>query len=125
MWRRKPDKPLILCEYAHAMGNSVGNLKDYWDVIDAHPCLAGAFIWEWADHGIRRHDEKGCEYWAYGGDFGDEPNDGNFCCDGIVLPDRTPEPEIFEGKKGIPADQSRARRPCFRQSADQEQPFLC
>ena len=97
--RRKPDKPLILCEYAHAMGNSVGNLKDYWDVIDAHPCLAGAFIWEWADHGIRRHDEKGCEYWAYGGDFGDEPNDGNFCCDGIVLPDRTPEPEILEVKK--------------------------
>ncbi len=59
----------------------------------------GPFIWEWADHGIRRHDEKGCEYWAYGGDFGDEPNDGNFCCDGIVLPDRTPEPEILEVKK--------------------------
>ena len=96
---RGPQKPLILCEYAHAMGNSIGNLQDYWDVIDAYPCLAGAFIWEWADHGIRRLDDEGREYWAYGGDFGDQPNDGNFCCDGIVLPDRTPEPEIFEVKK--------------------------
>jgi len=97
--RRRPTKPLILCEYAHAMGNSVGNLQDYWDVIDAHPCLAGAFIWEWADHGIRRTAPDGQEYWAYGGDFGDVPNDGNFCCDGIVLPDRTPQPAMAEVRK--------------------------
>lgn len=97
--RRGPTKPLVLCEYAHAMGNSVGNLQDYWDVIDAHPCLAGAFIWEWADHGIRRTAPDGREYWAYGGDFGDVPNDGNFCCDGIVLPDRTPQPGMAEVKR--------------------------
>ena len=97
--RRGPAKPLILCEYAHAMGNSVGNLQDYWDVIDAHPRLAGAFIWEWADHGIRRTAPDGQEYWAYGGDFGDVPNDGNFCCDGVVLPDRTPHPAMAEVHK--------------------------
>ena len=97
--RRGPTKPLVLCEYAHAMGNSVGNLQDYWDVIDAHPCLAGAFIWEWADHGIRRTAPDGQEYWAYGGDFGDVPNDGNFCCDGLVLPDRTPHPAMAEVHK--------------------------
>lgn len=96
---RGPKKPLVLCEYAHAMGNSVGNLQDYWDVIDAHPCLAGAFIWEWADHGIRRTAPDRQEYWAYGGDFGDVPNDGNFCCDGLVLPDRTLHPAMAEVHK--------------------------
>ncbi|OPZ51297.1 MAG: Beta-galactosidase [Firmicutes bacterium ADurb.BinA052] len=97
--RREPTKPLVLCEYAHAMGNSVGNLQDYWDVIDAHPCLAGAFIWEWADHGIRRAAPDGQEYWAYGGDFGDVPSDGNFCCDGLVLPDRIAHPAMAEVHK--------------------------
>lgn len=112
---RGPAKPLILCEYAHAMGNSVGNLQDYWDVIDANPCLAGAFIWEWADHGIRRTSPDGREYWAYGGDFGDTPNNANFCCDGVVLPDRTPEPEMAEVHKVYqhisiePAELSRGR----------------
>ncbi|PLV59923.1 glycoside hydrolase family 2 TIM barrel-domain containing protein [Thermotoga sp. KOL6] len=92
-------KPFIMCEYAHAMGNSVGDLKDYWDVIEKYPYLHGGCIWDWVDQGIKKFDEKGREFWAYGGDFGDEPNDGNFCCNGVVLPDRTPEPELFEVKK--------------------------
>ena len=92
-------KPFILCEYAHAMGNSVGNLKDYWDIIKKYPYLHGGCIWDWVDQGIKRVDESGRTFWGYGGDFGDEPNDGNFCCNGVVLPDRTPEPELFEVKK--------------------------
>jgi len=96
---RKREKPFIMCEYAHAMGNSVGNLKDYWDVIEKYPYLHGGCIWDWVDQGIRKKDENGKEFWAYGGDFGDEPNDKNFCCNGVVLPDRTPEPELYEVKK--------------------------
>lgn len=96
---KKREKPFIMCEYAHAMGNSVGNLKDYWDVIEKYPYLHGGCIWDWVDQGIRKKDENGREFWTYGGDFGDTPNDGNFCINGVVLPDRTPEPELYEVKK--------------------------
>ncbi len=92
-------RPMVLCEYAHAMGNSVGNLKDYWDVIRAHERLIGGFIWDWADQGLRKKTPEGEAFWAYGGDFGDEPNDGNFCCNGLVQPDRTPNPSLHEVRK--------------------------
>ena len=89
---------MILCEYSHAMGNSNGGLADYFAAFDRHHALQGGFIWEWVDHGIRQRDARGREYWAYGGDFGDEPNDANFCADGIVWPDRTPHPALNELK---------------------------
>ncbi|MCE5250831.1 DUF4981 domain-containing protein [bacterium] len=92
-------RPFILCEYAHAMGNSVGNLQDYWDVIERYPVLQGGFIWDWVDQGIRKRYKDGTEFWAYGGDLGDDPNDGNFCCNGLVFPDRTPHPSLWEVKK--------------------------
>lgn len=93
-----PDRrrPLILCEYSHAMGNSNGSLADYWDAFEKHPGLQGGFIWEWIDHGIRQKTADGVEYWAYGGDFGDQPNDLNFVCDGLVWPDRRPHPGVEE-----------------------------
>lgn len=91
-------RPLILCEYSHAMGNSNGGLADYYDAFARHDQLQGGFIWEWVDHGIRRTADNGREYWAYGGDFGDEPNDANFCADGLVWPDRTPHPAMWELK---------------------------
>ena len=95
------DKPLIQCEYAHAMGNSVGNLQDYWDAIEKYDMLQGGCIWDWVDQGILTTNEKGEKYWAYGGDFGpkDVWTDGNFCCNGLVNPDRTPHPSLFEVKK--------------------------
>jgi beta-galactosidase len=93
------NRPMVLCEYAHAMGNSVGNLKEYWDAIRSHKRLIGGFIWDWADQGLRKTDENGKEFWAYGGDYGDNPNDGNFCCNGVVLPDRRPNPSLYEVKK--------------------------
>jgi beta-galactosidase len=92
-------RPLILCEYAHAMGNSVGNLKEYWDAIERYKHLQGGFIWDFVDQGLRRKTTNGQEFWAYGGDYGDIPNDGNFCCNGIVQPDRKPNPSLFEVKK--------------------------
>jgi beta-galactosidase/beta-glucuronidase len=93
------DRPIIICEYAHAMGNSVGNLKEYWEAIRRHPRLCGGYIWDWVDQGILTKTDDGKEYWAYGGDFGDEPNDGNFCINGLVWPDRTPQPAMWECKK--------------------------
>ncbi len=92
-------RPIILCEYAHAMGNSLGNLQDYWDVIEAYPRMQGGFIWDWVDQGLKKTADDGTTYWAYGGDFGDFPNDGDFCINGLVFPDRTPQPEILEAKK--------------------------
>jgi beta-galactosidase len=94
-------RPLILCEYAHAMGNSVGNLQDYWDVIYAHPQLQGGFIWDWVDQGFLKKDAEGRTFWAYGGDYGPPgtPSDKNFCCNGLVLPDRKPHPHAFEVRK--------------------------
>jgi beta-galactosidase len=93
------NRPMVLCEYAHAMGNSVGNLKEYWDAIRSHKRLIGGFIWDWADQGLRKTDTDGREFWAYGGDYGDNPNDGNFCCNGLVQPDRRPNPSLYEVKK--------------------------
>jgi beta-galactosidase len=95
------DRPLILCEYAHAMGNSVGNLKDYWDVIEKYDHLQGGFIWDWVDQGLVKKNEKGEEFWAFGGDYGPEDiaSDQNFCINGIVNPDRTPHPALFEVRK--------------------------
>lgn len=95
----KGHRPMILCEYSHTMGNSNGSLSDYWQAFEKYPGLQGGFLWEWIDHGIRKLDENGRPYWAYGGDFGDEPNDANFCTDGIVWPDRTPHPALSEFKK--------------------------
>lgn len=94
-------KPVILCEYAHAMGNGPGNLKEYQDLFYQHEKLQGGFIWEWFDHGIQSFDENGNKYYKYGGDFGDEPNDSNFCIDGLLMPDRTPSPALLEFKKVI------------------------
>ncbi len=97
--RSQDPRPLIMCEYAHAMGNSPGGLGDYWDAIHATPGLQGGFIWDWVDQGLLKTDPNGAAYWAYGGDFGDTPNDRNFCINGIVFPDRTPHPALYEVKK--------------------------
>ena len=92
-------KPCILCEYAHAMGNGPGNLKEYWDAFYKYKRLQGAFVWEWVDHGIRKYSETGEDYFGYGGDFDDHPNDRNFVCDGLIFPDRIPSPGLIEYKK--------------------------
>ena len=92
-------KPVILCEYAHAMGNGPGSLKEYWDAFYKYPRLQGGFIWDFVDQGFRRVNADGTEGFVYGGDFGDEPNDGNFILNGIVFPDRTPSPALYEYKK--------------------------
>ncbi len=95
------NRPLIQCEYAHAMGNSNGNLKDYWETIRKYPILQGGFIWDWVDQGFLEKDDKGNYYYAYGGDYGSEmtPSDENFCINGILNPDRTPHPSYYEVKK--------------------------
>ena len=92
-------RPVVMCEYAHAMGNGPGGLVDYWDAIERYPRLQGGFVWDWVDQGLRRVSEDGQEWFAYGGDFGDEPNDGNFCINGLVGPDRVPHPGLWELKK--------------------------
>ncbi len=109
--RKVTDKPVICREYAHAMGNSVGNFKDYWDVIYADSSIAGAAVWDWVDQGIAlsvndkklntdryssRLAKEDDEFWAYGGDFGDQPNDGQFVHNGLMSPDRTPNPHMHE-----------------------------
>ena len=98
---KKTEKPLILCEYAHAMGNSVGNLQDYWDTFEKYKALQGGFIWDWVDQVILKTDENGTDYWAYGGDFGIEfaENDSNFCANGLIAADRTINPHMHEVKK--------------------------
>ncbi len=118
-YAKKPGitRPLIMCEYAHAMGNSVGNLQDYWDVIEEYPSLQGGSIWDWVDQGVKKPIDKTTEaktdesdkplpkvtdrdwFYAYGGDFGDVPNSGDFCINGLVAPDRTPNPHCWEVKK--------------------------
>ena len=85
------DKPFMMREYSHAMGNSCGNLQEYWDVIYADSSIVGAAIWDWVDQGLQRDG-----YFAYGGDFGDKPNDGEFCINGLVAPDRKPHPHYYE-----------------------------
>jgi len=91
--------PLIMCEYSHAMGNSNGTLAEYWDAIESTDGLQGGFIWEWRDHGLVQKTADGSTRWAYGGDFGDQPNDSNFCLDGVTWPDRTPKPALWEHRE--------------------------
>ncbi|CAN5573630.1 beta-galactosidase subunit alpha [soil metagenome] len=90
--------PFILCEYVHAMGNGPGGVVEYWEAMRRHKRSQGAFVWEWVDHALRAKTPDGVEYFAYGGDFGDQPNDGNFVTDGLVFPDRKPSPGLFEVK---------------------------
>lgn len=92
------DRPLIQCEYAHAMGNSLGNFADYWEAIEKYDILQGGCIWDWVDQGFAQTDSKGKKYWRYGGDYGKvgTPSDGNFCINGIVFPDRTIKPQTVE-----------------------------
>lgn len=99
--RKNVTKPYIMCEYSHAMGNSSGNFQEYFDIIRSSPHMQGGFIWDWVDQGLLRTDENGKKYWAYGGDFGAQhyDNDDNFCINGLVNPDRTPHPGLYEVKK--------------------------
>lgn len=97
----KSKKPHIHCEYCHAMGNGPGNLKDYQDLVYAHDKLQGGFVWEWFDHGIESFTESGEKYYRYGGDFGDDPSNKDFCIDGLIMPDRRPSPGLYEYKKVI------------------------
>ncbi|WP_245596000.1 glycoside hydrolase family 2 TIM barrel-domain containing protein [Paenibacillus taiwanensis] len=93
------DKPHIVCEYAHAMGNGPGGLKEYDEVYRKYRRLQGGFVWEWIDHGLLAYSPEGEAYFTYGGDYGDEPNNGNFVIDGLVRPDRVPSPGLLEYKK--------------------------
>ncbi|MDH6304251.1 beta-galactosidase [Parabacteroides sp. PF5-5] len=97
--RKGSDRPVVPSEYSHAMGNSNGNLWDQWKAIYKYPNLQGGYIWDWVDQGILEKDKNGREYWTYGGDYGtDMPSDGNFLCNGLVSPDRTPHPALAEVK---------------------------
>lgn len=102
-WGKRTDleQPHILCEFGHAMGNGPGGFKEYFEMFYKYERLQGGFVWEWIDHGIRTETPEGEEYFAYGGDFGDQPNDSNFVIDGMVMPDRTPSPALLEYKKVI------------------------
>lgn len=93
------DKPFVLCEYAHSMNNSLGNFADYWRDINRYDRLSGGFIWDFADQSIKKIESDGTVNWTQGGDWGDVPNDGNFVFNGIVQPDRTPQPALYEVKK--------------------------
>lgn len=99
----KREKPLIMCEYAHAMGNSCGGLSDYWDTIYRYPQLQGGFIWDWVDQSFIQYDEKGTKWFAYGGDFGHptniRPSDKNFLINGLITSERTPNPHYFETQR--------------------------
>ena len=98
--QKKQERPFIMCEYAHAMGNSCGGLSNYWDTIYKYPQLQGGCIWDWVDQGLLTHDAQGRKYYAYGGDFGENmPSDGNFCINGLVGPDRKPHPQLAEVRK--------------------------
>ena len=94
-------RPYFLCEYAHAMGQGPGDLRDYWDIIYSHPRVIGGCVWEWCDHAAIRKLPDGREGFIYGGDSGEFPHDGNFCCDGLVFPDRTPSTGLINYKKVI------------------------
>lgn len=95
------EKPHIECEFAHAMGNGPGSLKDYYDIFYSNEAFAGGFVWEWYDHGIEAIDEKGNIFYKYGGDFGDDPTNGTFCIDGLMMPDGTISPGLKEYKEVI------------------------
>ena len=106
--QRVTDKPFMMREYAHAMGDSMGNLQEYWDVVYADSSICGLAVWDWVDQGIAKPidgsplrpssklQKEEDEFWAYGGDFGDKPNDGPFCINGLIAPDRTPHPHYYE-----------------------------
>lgn len=96
-----PDRPLILCEYAHAMGNSLGGFKEYWDFFNEHPRAQGGFIWDWVDQSVYKVNESGDTIFAYGGDFGPPgtPSDNNFLNNGLIRPDRTANPHLWEAKR--------------------------
>ncbi|GGZ71728.1 glycoside hydrolase family 2 TIM barrel-domain containing protein [Algibacter mikhailovii] len=93
------NRPVIMCEYAHSMGNSTGNMKSYWDIIYKNDRALGGYIWDWIDQGLIKTDKNGKTFLAYGGSYGDTPNDGSFCINGIIASDRTPKPAIYECKK--------------------------
>lgn len=93
------DKPFVLCEYAHAMGNSLGNFQKYMELFERYPHCIGGFIWDFSDQSILKKTDTGENFWTYGGDFGDKPHDGFFCGDGIVAADRSPHPALYEVKK--------------------------
>ena len=92
-------RPLILCEYAHAMGNSLGGFDRYWAAFRQFPRLQGGFVWDWVDQSLTRYQDDGTRWQAYGGDFGDTPNDRQFCMNGLVFADRTPHPSLFEAQR--------------------------
>ncbi len=98
--KSNPKKPLIMCEYAHAMGNTDGNFKEYWDVIESYPSLQGGFIWDWVDQGMYL-EKNGKKIWGYGGDWGppETPSDNNFLCNGLVNPVRSWNPQAYEVRK--------------------------
>lgn len=96
---QRDGRPYLLCEFTHAMGNSCGSTQEYTYLWDKYPCLQGGFVWDWVDQAIMTSDENGTEYLAYGGDFGDEPNDGHFCGNGLLFADRKPTPKLYEIKK--------------------------
>ncbi len=92
-------RPFILCEYTHAMGNSNGSLKEYWELFEKYHGLQGGYIWDWVDQGLTKTDENGVEYYAYGGDYDEKIHDFDFCINGMIWPDRTPHPSMYEFKK--------------------------
>lgn len=92
-------RPILLCEYAHSMGNSTGNLFKYWDTFKQNPRMMGGYVWDWVDQGLKMKTKDGQVYWGYGGDHGEPIHTGNFCLNGIVFPDRTLKPAIYEFKK--------------------------
>ncbi len=94
--KEEDSRPYFMCEYAHAMGNSPGNLREYWDLINTCPRLLGGCVWDWVDQGLRHHDPSYESTFLYGSDYGDILNDGNFCINGLVNPDREPHPGLFE-----------------------------
>ncbi|HAS6388009.1 TPA: beta-galactosidase subunit alpha [Vibrio vulnificus] len=106
------EKPRIICEYAHAMGNGPGGLTEYQNVFYAHAHIQGHYVWEWCDHGILARDEHGQEFYKYGGDYGDYPNNYNFCMDGLIYPDQTPGPGLKEYKQVIAPVKIRAVEGC-------------
>lgn len=107
-------RPLILCEYAHAMGNSFGGFAKYWQAFRQFPRLQGGFVWDWVDQSLTRYDEAGEPWQAYGGDFGDRPNDRQFCMNGLVFADRTPHPALYEAQRA---------QQFFHFAADADDPF--
>ncbi|WP_345829037.1 beta-galactosidase [Erwinia sp. HDF1-3R] len=92
-------RPLILCEYAHAMGNSLGGFHTYWQAFRQYPRLQGGFVWDWVDQSLLKREADGQQWFAYGGDFGDKPNDRQFCMNGLLFADRTPHPSLYEAKR--------------------------